>query len=521
MGVAGQGAEARIAPVVELHPHHRHGGDAAMDPNEREAGDDWDEYQRCIEEDEADSVRRASEVGRAPSGRRAPSGGRTSRYGASSYGEERRRAKQEAKAQFDAATWLERLGHNVVRNPKGATLSCPIPGHSDSDPSFSLLRYDDGWGWNCFGCRRKGDSIALVEAVLGCNPAEAIAEVHRFSGVEVPERRKGASRRATPRPVRRGVGTLEATEAAPSGRGHHGRVEQPNTDEVVAAATSATHASATDGGVHGHRLDPDAPLGPIPLALVRKFERISESDALRLADQLHKNRISGRDGLLMKWVGSRMWTETIARHADIHMAQRIYGRDEARVTLTVARHPFYGAGNRVLGWADRVQSCDWERTRGKRWLANAGKPPPLVGAHTVSTQGTVLVAEGVSDWITLMDNAPTDAAALCVPGTGFGADASRELVALLRGRQVVVFGDRDDAGAGLGALVAATATAVGMKFLMVECETKDISDLLSDGARVYGPEHARNKLRRNLLQIVTALSEGWIPSGHTAPLRLL
>ena len=108
-----------------------------------------------------------------------------------------------------------------------------------------------------------------------------------------------------------------------------------------------------------------------------------------------------------------------------------------------------------------------------------------------------------------------------MPGTGFGVDASRELVALLRGRQVIVLGDRDAAGAGLGALIGATATAVGMRFLLVKCEAKDISDLLSDCARVYGPEHARNKLRRSLLQIVTALSEGWIPSGHTAPLGLL
>lgn len=510
MGGARQDAEA-IAEVVDLRPHIRR-DDSAVDAHEQESMDDWDEYRRLVDEEGApnnSTVPRAADVGQRPRG--SATGGRSSRYGASSHTEERRRAKQEAKARFDAASWLEQQGHNVVRNNKGATLSCPMSDHGDSEPSFSLLRYDDGWGWNCFGCRRKGDSIALVEKVLGCTPAEAISEVHRFSGVEIPERRKGTYRRTAAIPARRGTGTLETTEVAPAGRRYHGSADASGADGSASLLVRADINNVDVGSV----------LGPIPLALVREFERISEADAVKLSNQLARSRLGGQDGLLMKWITSRIWTAAIAQSADIHMAKRIYGRGDDRVALTVARHPFYGAGGRVLGWADRVQGCDRERTKGKRWLANAGKPPPLVGAHTVTTQNTVLVAEGVSDWITLMDNAPTGAAALCVPGVGLGADASRELVALLRGRRVVVVVDRDAAGAGLGALVGATATAVGMTFLMVECETKDISDLLADCARVLGPEHARNKLRRSLLQIVTALAEGWIPSGHTAPLRLL
>ena len=526
MGSVGQGAEAELAPVVELRPQQRRSNEPATDPHEEEAGDDWDEYQCFIEEEEqtATPVPRASDHGRGPAGQRhggRAGRGRAPRPGVAPHSEERRLAKQEAKARFDAAAWLEQQGHHVVRNGRGATLSCPTPDHSDSDPSFSLLRHDDGWGWNCFGCGRKGDSIALVVAVLGCTFAEAIAEVHRFAGVEVPERREGVYRRAAVRPVRHGgTGTLEDDGATPVDRGRHGPTEQSDVDGAAAASASRQALGTHPEGGAAEAPVPDSALGPIPLPLVRKFERVSEAEAAKLANQLNRNRISGHDGLMMKWIGSRAWTEATARSADIHMAQRVYGRGEHRVTLTVARHPFYGAGGRVLGWADRVQSRDRERSGGKRWLANAGKPPPLVGSHTVSTQSTVLVAEGVSDWITLMDNAPANAAALCVPGTGFGADASRELVALLRGRQVMVFGDRDAAGSGLGALIAGAAGTVGMRFLLVECGTGDVSDLMANTADMHGPESARNRLRHHLLQIVTALSRGWIPSGHTAPLRL-
>jgi len=42
---------------------------------------------------------------------------------------------------------------------------CPLPGHNDSSPSFTVYR-DDDRAW-CFGCQRGGDVIALTGYVFG------------------------------------------------------------------------------------------------------------------------------------------------------------------------------------------------------------------------------------------------------------------------------------------------------------------------------------------------------------------
>ncbi len=49
-------------------------------------------------------------------------------------------------------TRLERRGRQLIGN-------CPLPGHDDRSPSFTV--YPDGRGWWCFGCNRGGDIFSF------------------------------------------------------------------------------------------------------------------------------------------------------------------------------------------------------------------------------------------------------------------------------------------------------------------------------------------------------------------------
>lgn len=67
---------------------------------------------------------------------------------------------------------------------------CPLPGHEDRTPSFSVDPQKNVW--HCFGCLRGGDVIDLWRLAHSMNSAwEAVVGLSLEFGVELPERSSG------------------------------------------------------------------------------------------------------------------------------------------------------------------------------------------------------------------------------------------------------------------------------------------------------------------------------------------
>lgn len=91
----------------------------------------------------------------------------------------------EIKSKINCADVLRRF--NVAYD--GNAIKCPLPGHDDSSPSFSL--YESDSRFKCFGCGKGGDSIELYESLSGKSQAETIAEMKAIAGIAdaVPEQK--------------------------------------------------------------------------------------------------------------------------------------------------------------------------------------------------------------------------------------------------------------------------------------------------------------------------------------------
>src|SRR5215212_11622250 len=77
---------------------------------------------------------------------------------------------------------LRRIGEKWVGR-------CPIPGHEDRTPSFTV--YPGDGGWFCYGCLRGGDVVELARLAWGYDEREA----HRAAamlllefGHQIPQR---------------------------------------------------------------------------------------------------------------------------------------------------------------------------------------------------------------------------------------------------------------------------------------------------------------------------------------------
>ena len=80
--------------------------------------------------------------------------------------------------EIDAPALLDRLGISYRRRGRALLAPCPLPGHSEKEPSWSM-RDEPGEEKNsvhwCFGCGRGGGPADLVAAVLGVDLADARA----------------------------------------------------------------------------------------------------------------------------------------------------------------------------------------------------------------------------------------------------------------------------------------------------------------------------------------------------------
>lgn len=71
---------------------------------------------------------------------------------------------------------LDRRGIRPTRSYGNRVIySCPLPGHEDHEPSFTV--YTDTNTFRCYGCDRHGTIIDLVAALDARKPAEVIREI--------------------------------------------------------------------------------------------------------------------------------------------------------------------------------------------------------------------------------------------------------------------------------------------------------------------------------------------------------
>ncbi len=104
------------------------------------------------------------------------------------------------KERLDIETVLERY----TTRPRGnGNWCCPLPGHGDKSPSFSVKRYANGQRWRCFGrCGESGDVLTLIEKLEGVSFTEALELAATAAGVESSPRSTWAPKpKATTRTV--------------------------------------------------------------------------------------------------------------------------------------------------------------------------------------------------------------------------------------------------------------------------------------------------------------------------------
>ena len=93
------------------------------------------------------------------------------------------------KRRVDVAGYIGRRAPTVryQRGSRGNLRArCPFPDHDDREPSLSVN--PEKAVWRCFGCGRGGDVFTFVMHWDGSSFREAIAELAREAGVDLPRR---------------------------------------------------------------------------------------------------------------------------------------------------------------------------------------------------------------------------------------------------------------------------------------------------------------------------------------------
>jgi DNA primase len=76
---------------------------------------------------------------------------------------------------------VEERGIEVRKVSQGRVCLCPLPGHYDTRPSFSISA--DGRCFFCFGCERSGDVFTLVELLDGIDFLTARKKLAKRVGI--------------------------------------------------------------------------------------------------------------------------------------------------------------------------------------------------------------------------------------------------------------------------------------------------------------------------------------------------
>lgn len=70
----------------------------------------------------------------------------------------------------------QEAGVSVVTNGNDKA-KCLCPLHNDTDASFSMTKYDDGWGFHCFGCQSSGTVVEFYKEYYGIESSRVAMEM--------------------------------------------------------------------------------------------------------------------------------------------------------------------------------------------------------------------------------------------------------------------------------------------------------------------------------------------------------
>ncbi|MGF2688047.1 DNA primase [Marinobacter sp. DUT-3] len=85
---------------------------------------------------------------------------------------------------LDRVDLAELIGSRITLKKAGASYKARCPFHDEKTPSFNV-RPDKGF-YHCFGCGAHGDAISFVREFEGLGFTEAVEELARRAGLEVP-----------------------------------------------------------------------------------------------------------------------------------------------------------------------------------------------------------------------------------------------------------------------------------------------------------------------------------------------
>ena len=184
------------------------------------------------------------------------------------------------------------------------------------------------------------------------------------------------------------------------------------------------------------------------------------------------------------------WHIETVEQLDIHLAKRTFKDGEV---ASVMRFPFTTKGM-VVGWQDRTK-----RT-GAKWMSGWKQklPPFNLDAITKVDESEIVITEGISDCVSLLDSFGAEYPVIGIPGA---ATVTRELMTGLQGWRVIYVPDTDEAGSKMAERIEAYNGLIDPVRVDVPPEYSDLTDWKKAvGNRVDFAE-------RFELAIINALSE--------------
>ena len=85
---------------------------------------------------------------------------------------------------LDRVDLAELIGSRITLKKAGGNYKARCPFHDEKTPSFNV-RPDKGF-YHCFGCGAHGDAISFVREFDGLGFTDAVEELARRAGMEVP-----------------------------------------------------------------------------------------------------------------------------------------------------------------------------------------------------------------------------------------------------------------------------------------------------------------------------------------------
>ena len=283
----------------------------------------------------------------------------------------------------------------------GGVARCRLPGHDDKNPSFSIRSTKNRF--RCFACDRSGDGISLVEIMEGTDFQGACRWINE----------------------RFGAGAIQSK--------YHTRREKhmhlPNREILLPATATNKVMPAADSDIFNWLLE-RSPLQSSGASYLESrgfsLETLKDFGVGQIGNDrtlLHSAREQFGDERLRRCgiMGEGTWGPYLVFRSNYILFPFVYHHE---IIFIQARKP---NGESKF-----------------RWLCPIGLPPPAFNLNVLASDtSTITICEGVTDVLSAHE--------LGIPAIGFvGASALVDVALLmrLRGRNVAVVGDADNAGKG-------------------------------------------------------------------------